>query len=179
MLKRSVLGVLVLVAAGFAVPVSVIGRQASSPSLQAVGDMLVGNWTGEGVFAADYPGVGKKGEKFTATQTCKWAAGKSALACEGRANQSSWTGLTLWDPAAKQVRTMSVDSAGEFDQGIISKQGDKLVWSSTGHFADGRLVEYKGETLFQDNGNTRIEAGATVLAGVRSEFRDTYKKAAK
>ena len=61
----------------------------------------------------------------------------------------------------------------------MTKQGAKLVWASAGSFADGRQVTYKGETTFQDNGNTRIETGATTLNGVRNEFRDTYKRVPK
>jgi len=48
------------------------------------------------------------------------------------------------------------------------------VWASAGSFADGRRVEYKAETTFQENGNTRIEAGAVILNNLRNEYRDTY-----
>jgi hypothetical protein len=44
----------------------------------------------------------------------------------------------------------------------------------------GALAPYdKGETTFDDNGNTRIETGATILGGVRNEFRDVYKRVVK
>lgn len=157
-----------------------VGAQQSAPMpLNDIGLLLVGSWTGEGVFAADYPGVGKKGEKFTSTVTCRWTAGRAAIACEGKDNQATWSAMYWWDAGAKVVRTVAVNSGGNFDQGTVAKEGAKLVWSSTGSFADGRRVEYKGETLFQDDGKTRIEAGATILGGVRSEFRDTYKRVDK
>ena len=158
--------------------------QATAPQtanpLKDVGDVLVGKWTGEGIYAADYPGIGKKGEKFTSTMTCRWTAGQAALACEGGENSKS-TGITLywWDAGSKQVRYAGANSGGNSDQGTIAKQGAKLVWASVGAFADGRRVEYKGETLLQDNGNTRIEVGATILGGARNEFRDTYKRVTK
>ena len=168
-----------LAAALLAAPSTAYCRQATPSQLQAIGDLMVRTWTGEGVFAADYPGVGKKGDKFTSTATCRWAAGKAAIACEGKDNQATWTSLYFWDPAVKQVRLTAVNSGGNFDQGTVTKQGDKLVGSTAGSFADGRKVEYKWETTFAQNGSVRVETGATILNGVRSEFRDTYKKAAK
>ena len=72
-----------------------------------------------------------------------------------------------------------MDSGGNYAEGTISKQGAKLVWASAGSLRDGRKVEYKGETTFEDNGNTRIETGATILGGVRNEFRDVYKRVVK
>jgi hypothetical protein len=57
-------------------------QQAGTP-LKDVGDLLVGRWTGEGTYAADYPGLGKKGEKFTSAYTCRWVSGQAAIECEG------------------------------------------------------------------------------------------------
>lgn len=179
MSKRPVMFVVSLVIIAAASGTVVVGRQRTAAPLQTVGELLVGSWTGQGVYAADYPGVGKKGDKFTNTLTCRWVAGTAALACEGKSNQATWTSLLYWDAGAKQIRTVGVNAGGNFDQGTVSKQGDKLVWASAGSFADGRPVEFKYETTFQDNGNTRIEAGATILGGARSEFRDTYKKVIK
>jgi hypothetical protein len=153
-------------------------QQAGTP-LKDIGDLLIGRWTGEGIYAADYPGIGKKGEKFTSTHTCRWIAGQAAIGCEGVENKNTWTAFYWWDPGSKQVKYVGVNSGSNCHEGTITKQGAKLVWASAGSFADGRRVEYKGETTFQDNGNTQIEAGATILNGVRNEFRDTYKRVPK
>ena len=80
--------------------------------------------------------------------------------------------------ASKQVKIFGLDSGGNWSEGTFSKQGPKLVGATSGSFADGRRVEYKWEVTFQDNENTRIETGATILGGVRNEFRDTYKRVA-
>jgi hypothetical protein len=155
------------------------GQQQSASPLQDVGELLVGRWTGEGVYAADYPGVGRKGEEFTTTHTCGWVAGGAAIRCEGSHNETTWTGLYWWDAAAMEIKTVGVNSGGNWAEGTISKQGTSLVWASSGSFSDGRKVEYKGETTFQDNGNTYVETGATILDGVSNEFSDTYKRVAR
>lgn len=162
-----------------AVSMSTLASAQGSSGLGDVGSLIVGDWTGEGIYAADYPGVGKKGEKFTTTHSCRWAAGRAAISCEGTWGNTPWVGSYWWDPVAKQVRSLRVNSGGNYDQGTISKQGPKLVWASAGSFSDGRNVEYRGETVFENNGNSFIDIGATILGGVRNEFRDTFKRVVK
>jgi len=165
----------------FAVPVlaqTPAPQQAATP-LKDIGDLLVGNWTGEGTYAADYPGLAKKGEKFTSTSTCRWVAGKAAIECEGVSNKSIGATFYWWNAASKQVKYVGMDSSGRCREGTITKQGTKLVWEAVGIFADGRRYEGKGEATFQDNGNTRIETGTVILNGVQNEYRDTYKRVAK
>jgi hypothetical protein len=163
---------------GVAVSAFPAPQQVGTP-LKDIGDLIIGHWTGEGVYAADYPGIGKKGEKFTSTVTCRWVAGQAAVQCEGVENKTTWTTFYWYDVPSKQVKYVDAHSGGNYAEGTMTKQGAKLVWASAGSFADGRRVEYKGETTFQDNGNTRIETGGTILKGVRNEFRDTYKRVPK
>lgn len=158
---------------------TVVAGQEGASALGDVGALIVGNWTGEGVYAADYPGIGKKGEKFATTHLCRWTTGRAVIICEGSGKKSTWTTVYWWDAGAKQVKYLGLDSGGNSAQGTVAKQGAKLVWASAGSFADGTKVEYKGETTVQDNGNTYIEAGATILGGVPSEFRDTFRRVVK
>ena len=161
-----------------AVSASPAPQQVGTP-LKDIGDLIIGHWTGEGIYAADYPGIGKKGEKFTSTVTCRWVAGQAAVQCEGVENKTTWTTFYWYDALSKQVKYVDANSGGNYAEGTMTKQGAKLVWASAGSLADGRQVAYKGETTFQDNGNTRIETGATILNGVRNEFRDTFKRVVK
>ena len=153
-------------------------QQAGSAPLKDVGDLIVGRWVSEITWAVDYPGVGKKGEKVTGYDVCRWIADRTAVECEGFAGKTTSKTLLWWDAASKQVKIFGLDSGGNWSEGTFSKQGPKLVGATSGSFADGRRVEYKWEVTFQDNGNTRIETGATILGGVRNEFRDTYKRVA-
>jgi hypothetical protein len=172
------LGIVLVALLAVAVSASPVPQQAGTP-LKDVGDLLVGSWTGEGTYAADYPGLGKKGEKFTSTYTCRWVSGQAAIECEGVLNKSTSATFYWWNAGSKQVKYIGMDSSGRCREGTITKQGAKLAWEAAGSFADGRRFEAKGESTFQDNGNTRIEAGAVILNGVRNEYRDTYKRVLK
>ena len=160
------------------------GARASESSIefQAIGKRLIGTWIGSGTYSRDYPGVGKKGDKFTSRSTCRWAAGKSAILCEsvpGDARKGSSLQLIYWDPAKKKLRVAVVDSGGNFDQGIGSIEAGQLVWTSLGNFADGRAVEYKWKTIFSSDGNTHVHTGFIEVAGVRNNFSDTLKRVAR
>ena len=155
------------------------GASESSMEFQAIGKRLIGTWAGSGTYSRDYPGVGKKGDKFTSRTTCRWAAGGSAILCEsvsGDAKKGSGMQLLFWDPAKKKLRMTVVDSAGNFDQGIGSIAAGMLEWSSFGNFADGRVVEYKWKTTFSNDGNTHAHTGFVKVDGVQSNFSDTLKR---
>lgn len=151
----------------------------SSMDFQAVAMRHIGTWVGSGVYSTDFPGVAKKGDKFTTTSTCSWTAGRSAILCqgvEGVERKENGVQLIYWDPAKKKLRMTLVDSGGNFDQGIGSIETDKLVWQSVGNFADGRPVKFEWTTTFGDNGNTQFHAGFVIVHGARSRFSYSVKR---
>ena len=147
--------------------------------LKEVGNLLIGRWMSEITWAVDYPGIGKKGEKVTGYTVYRWIADGTAIECEWYAGKTTGKVLWGWDASSKQIKIFGLDSGGRWDEGTISKQGSKFVGTSAGSFMDGQRVDYKWEMTFQDDGNTLIETGATILAGVRNEFRDVFKRVAK
>ena len=160
------------------------GARAGNPSLefQVIGMRHIGTWVGSGVYSTDFPGVAKKGEKFTTESTCIWTAGRSAILCqdvEGNERKEKSLQLIYWDPAMKKLRMTLVDSGGNFDQGIGIMQGNKLVWESVGNFADGRPVKFQWNTTFKDNGNTQVHAGSVSVDGKRSYFSYAVKRVRK
>jgi hypothetical protein len=172
----ALVGMALVAALAVAVSASMTSSPQAPASFQEIGDLIVGEWTGEGVWAADYPGFGTKGDSFTSTHTCRWAVGNQAIVCEGVAGGPTWTSLHFWDPVAEQVRVVAVNSGGNYDQGTVVKQGDRLVTETSGAFADGQLVQYKWESIFENDGNTMVQMGATILDGVPTEFRDIYQR---
>lgn len=153
--------------------------QTASTPLKELGDLLVGRWIADVTWAVDYPGVGKKGEKVVGFDVWKWTTDGAALECDWLLGATSGRTVLWWDAAAKQIKTLDIDSGGNWAQGTLTKQGAKWVWATAGSFADGRKVEYQSEMTFSDNGAGRVNAGATILAGVRNEFRDVFKRVAK
>ena len=156
-----------------------IGASESSIEFQAIGKRFIGTWSSSGTYSTDYPGVGKKGDKFRSKSTCRWAAGSSAILCEsdaGDTRKGNGMQLIYWDPALKKLRVTVIDSGGNYDQGIGSMEAGIIEWASFGNFADGRAVEYKWKTVFSDDGNTHVHTGFVEVDGVRNNFTDTLKR---
>ena len=172
-----------LIGAAFSVGVAVALAAAPAPkqpttALQELGDLLVGRWTSDVTWAVDYPGLGKKGEKVMGFDVWKRVADGAALECDCLLGATCGRTLLWWDASTKQIRTLDVNSGGNWAQGTVTKQGTKWVWATAGSFADGRRVEYQSESTFSDNARSRVDAGATILDGVRNEFRDVFTRVA-
>jgi hypothetical protein len=158
------------------------GASESSMEFEAIGKRFIGTWSGSGTYSTDYPGVGKKGDKFISKSTCRWAAGRSAILCESvaeDARKGNGMQLIYWEPAKKKLRVTVVDSGGNFDQGTGSMEAGSVEWASFGNFADGRAVEYKWKTTFSDDGNIHIHTGSVKVDGIRNNFSDTLKRVVK
>jgi hypothetical protein len=151
---------------------------ASQPAnpLMEFGDLIVGRWMSEITWAADYPGLGKKGEQHTGFDVWSWVADGAALECDWVLGPTAGRWLVWWDPSTEQIRVLEVDSGRNWAQGTITKQGTTWMVSRQGTFADGRPVEYQFQMSFQDDGQTHIDTGVTILEGTRSEFRDVYRR---
>jgi hypothetical protein len=138
------------------------GASESPMEFQAIGKRFIVTWSGSGTHSTDYPGVGKKGDKFISKSTCRWAAGRSAILCEsvaGGARKGNGMQLIYWDPAKKKLRVTVVDSGG--------------------NFADGRAVECKRKTTFSNDGNTHFHTAFVEVGGVLNNFSGTLKRVVK
>lgn len=172
--------ILIALATLFALAISTSAQpQGKDTPLSELGDLIVGRWMIEVTWAVDYPGRGKKGEKVTGFDICDWVVDKTAIKCEGYAGETTGISLYWWDAESKSLKIVGLDSGGNWSEGTIAKTGSKLEASSSGNFADGRRVKYEWETTFANGGNTRVETGATILNGVRNEFRDVYERVGK
>ena len=157
-------------------PVASASAGAAIAPLKDLGDLLVGRWLADITWAVDYPGLGKKGDKVVGYELWKWSADSKALECDWLLGATTGKSFMWWDAATKQIRSLDVDSGGGGAQGTITRQGAKWVSMSAGSLADGHHVDYQSEITFPDNGQSRINAGATILNGVRNEYRDVFKR---
>src|SRR5262245_21406823 len=92
-MKRSIvarvcptIAVLMLLVCRAASPTTLTAQRAAAPPsnnpLKEFGDAYVGRWIAEIIWATDYPGVGKKGEKVTGYEVIRWTADGKALEAE-------------------------------------------------------------------------------------------------
>ncbi|MHB0959072.1 MAG: hypothetical protein ACYC0X_27345 [Pirellulaceae bacterium] len=168
--------------AGVVLAASVVMGQAEPQDtpLKEYGELIVGRWIGEVMLVADWPGIGKKGEKVASHLTVRWIADKKGLEDESFGGQGTGKSIYFYDPTTKKIRNVGVDSGGTSGETEIWKEGDKWVFKTSGALADGTKAEGTGVLTVKDGGNTLIFDGEWKLGGTNTlPQHDVFRRASK
>jgi hypothetical protein len=151
-------------------------QRSAEGRLDTFGRAMVGTWTGAATFTEDIPGVGKKGEKYSTTLVCSWAAGRAAVRCDGKEPQSTWAMLYYWDAGSRQIGYIGVNSGGGSGLGTVARGATSYTATEVGSTADGSRLDATYEIVFGNDGKSRTDTGTTIIKGVRTAWRDVYTK---
>jgi hypothetical protein len=144
-----------------------------SAEFREIGDLLVGRWMFEQILDVDYPGLGKKGDKFSGQSICRYAADGAAIECDDFGGPTSAKKLWVWNRVNRRLEMLAVDSGGNWDEGYEVKQGPKLIGKSSGNLGDGSRVESLWETVSEKGGRLQRTSGTNIINGVRNSWRST------
>ena len=142
-----------------------LGADPAENLLAEYGDLVIGRWIGDVTLIADYPGVGKKGEKVISHGVTRWIADKKGLESEWFGGASTGKAIIFWDPAAKKIVQYAVDSGGTISQFYFWKEGDTWVFQGGETLPDGSKTEGKGSLVVKDGGDTVVFEGVYTLNG--------------
>lgn len=121
------------------VAAALVGTHQETP-LQELGDIMVGRWIGDVKLVADWPGLGKRGEKVTAYVSIDWVIDGQAFEINWHGGEGTSRELITWDAATKTIRSLGAASGGRSWQGTWKKQGNQWFITSEGSLADGTKV---------------------------------------
>jgi len=159
---------------------TVARTKTSGHALKEIGDLLVGRWTAESTFAADFPGWEKR---VISSRLLSPAVGcRSGCNSMRRSpKQGHLGGILLVECGIKAGQVCRHGFEWQVPRRAPSRSSRraKIAWEMAGSFVNGQRFEGKGEQHSRITGNTRIEAGTVTVNGVRNEYRDTYKRVAK
>lgn len=175
---RMNLALTVLIAALYTLPA--FGQQATREDFNEFTKASVGRWIGQITWIADWPGIGKKGDKATCYAENKISEDGNALISKSFGGNGSGTSITMYDAGAKQIRESGVDSGGSVWTAIYFKEGGKWASTSTGSLADGSKVEGKALATYTDDGNTVTFTGTVTINGKKADdLHDVYRRVSK
>ena len=156
------------------------GQQATREDFNELMKVMAGRWVGEVTFIADWPGVGKKGQKVTGYSEIKIAEDGNALSGRNFGGTGSGTWLIVFDAAAKQIKEAGVDSGGTVWTASYFKEGGKWRYHQTGSLGDGSKIEGKYAIAISDNGNTHTWTGPTTIGGKSADaLHDVFRRVSK
>jgi len=138
-----------------------------------------GRWVGEIKWAADWPGVGKKGDIVTVYRQNNISQDGNAQICQWFAGNGSSSLLFSYDAEAQIIKGMRVSSGGSLSQITFQKRNGGWIWNVDGVELDGTIVKLVGTSEFTNNGSALTEKGNGTRGDEKGEFTDVWKKVSK
>ena len=139
-----------------------------------------GRWVGEVTWTADWPGLGKKGDKVTAYFESRPSADGNTLVYSSYRGHETAVGMIFYDPGTKQIRQVGVNSGGTVHRGIYFKEGGAFKYSGIGALADGTKTEANMRVVVSDGGETHNWRGTVIVDGKEAEkLNDVWRRVRK
>ena len=142
------------------------GQTATRAEFEEYCKVWEGRWIGDVTWIADWPGLGKKGDKVTCYWEGRITADGNALSAVFYGGTGRSTGITYFDPGTKQIKGLVVTSGGTIFNLIFFKKDGKWQQHVTGNLPDGskKLGVTKGSVV------TYLGPHTDIFKQVFSEF---------
>jgi hypothetical protein len=154
-------------------------QESSQADFQEFCETWHGRWVGDVTWGADLPGLGKRGEKVIGHWEAKMAADGNALAATMYAGTGSSTQLIFFDPGAKKIRLLWVESSGALCEGTQYKKNGKWTREDSCVYPDGKKRQIAHTVTITDGGNTHTWEGTGTIGGEKLDYRDVWRRMAK
>jgi hypothetical protein len=162
----------------------VVGQpETGRDSLNELGAIFLGDWSGQTKSPFDLEGVCRKGDKIDILRSTEWVLDKLALVrkstyqIDGK-QVAQGVSLITWIAPKKQIRAFYTDSIGSTIQSTWRKRGDSWVCQDRGVAGDGRKLSSRVVVKFDEEGD-RYTAITTerILGGEElPETKITYSR---
>lgn len=139
--------------------------------------ILHGRWVGEVTWAADWPGLGKRGEKSVAFLTYAPTDDGQGMLVKFYAGSGSATGLVAYDAAGQEIRSQFVVSGGYLGSETITFSENQATISTNGSLPDGGRNKATAVRTFSEDGLSFVDEASGEIDGVPTDnVRQTFRK---
>ncbi len=139
-----------------------------------------GRWVGDVTWIADWPGLGKRGDKVTAYWEGQVTEDGNAMTAKFFGGNGSSTDLIFFDPGVNQIKWLVVESGGRVGENKMYKKDGKWIQEGTGTNPDGAKIKYVGTVTITDDGNTHTWTGSATVDGKKTDDqRDVWRRVSK
>lgn len=158
----------------------VFAQESSREDFQEFCKAIQGRWVGDVTWVADWPGLGKKGEKVTCYWEGRVAEDGNVLIGKFFGGNGSETSLIYFDAGAKQVKWTMVSSGGNVTQNVVYRKDGKWRQKSEGSNPDGTKTRYMSTATISDDGNTWTWEGSGTVGDEKTDDQhDVWRRANK
>lgn len=169
----------VFIFAGFLIN-SVIAQESTREEFVEFCKAVQGRFIGDITWAADWPGLGKKGERVTTYWEGTIAEDGNAMLGKFYGGNGSGTWLIVFDAGAKQIKGLWINSGGSVNHDIIYKKDGKWVQVQKGSNPDGAKTEGTSTLTIEENGSKHTWRGSGSIAGKKhDDYTDVWRRLSK
>ena len=158
----------------------VIAQESSREQFQEFCKAIQGRWVGDVTWVADWPGLGKRGDKVTAYFEGRLAEDGNAMVGKFYGGNGSGTWIIVFDAGAKQIKGLFVTSGGAVNHTILYKKDGKWVEKGAGSLPDGAKTEFVSTLTITNNGDTHTWTGSGSVGGKKHDDQhDVWRRVSK
>jgi hypothetical protein len=151
--------------------------QATRADFQKYCSINEGRWIGNVTWVTDWPGFGKKGDKITGYFEARRSEDGNTLITRFLAGAGSETGLAFFDPAAKQIRWVTVSSGGTVFRSTYTPIGDNWRQDSDVTLPDGTKGKIRCDLVYTNGGkNLTIHINGKLGDEVIKDQKDIWRR---
>ena len=157
-----------------------LGQEASREDFKSLCSDMVGRWVGDVTWIADWPGLGKKGDKVTGYWLGKVAEDGNLLTGKFFGGNGSETSMGYFDSAEKRIRWLAVDAGGTVMRGIFYRKGGKWMQEQEVTLPNGTKGSVKSVGTITEGGKTWTwEMNGKVGDDVIKNQKDVWRRVSK
>ena len=143
-----------------------INQRDSTPAdFERFCELMEGRWVGEVTWVADWPGLGKRGDKSVAFLSYTPTDDGKGMLVKFVGGTGSATGLAAYDAVDKKIRFNFVVSGGYYGNEVISVDGNQLTISGIGSLPNGRKHSPRVVRSFTDDGKSFTDSASGEIEG--------------
>ena len=155
-------------------------QTATQAEFEEFCQLVGGRWIGDITWVADSPGFGNRGDKVTGHWDARMDIDGNVLVTKFHGGNGVSRGMRFYDPGAKQIRHVSVNSAGRVTERIFWQENGIWMTRSTGTAADGSKVESDLKLVISDGGETHSWRGTITIEGKETDkLGDIWRRVSK
>ena len=140
-------------------------QESSREDFQKFCEAWEGRWVGQVTWVADWPGLGKRGDKVTAYWEGRLTDDGNTMIGKFNGGTGSSTSFIFFDPADKQIKWLWVESGGRVCHTTMHSKDGKWFQKGTSVSPDGSESEYESTVTITDNGDTHTWTGSGTVDG--------------
>jgi hypothetical protein len=136
-----------------------------------------GRWISDVTWIADWPGFGKRGDTVTGYWETRMDIDGKVFVARFYGGNGTARGMRFYDPGARQIRAISVNSGGRATDAIFWKENGEWWTKGTATLANGSKVQHTLRLILSDGGNTHAWRGTVTVDGKETDkLTDVWRR---